>query len=82
MTLAGFDLWLTHNRADDEAPEPSASHLADARAELPAGASDDEVYALAAMLAAEEARESATWAAEAEADSRNDDRDQEGDGPW
>jgi hypothetical protein len=77
--MNGFDLWLTTNRADDDAPEPSAANLADARDELPAGASDDEVYALAAMLAAEEARSWAERAEADEADSRNDDRDEEGD---
>jgi hypothetical protein len=81
--MSTFDLWL--QTQPDDAPEPTARNLADARdqlsdegGEMP---SDDEVYNLACMLAADDAEQSRRDAEEYEADSINDDRDREGDGP-
>jgi len=90
--MNGFDLWLTTQPTSDDAPEPSQRHLDAARDELRtegmrAGeeefcATADEVYALACMLAVEEARASQDEADEHAAESWRDDmEDRYGDGP-
>jgi hypothetical protein len=75
--MSAFDLWL--QTQPDDTPEPTARNLADARdqlsdegGEMP---SDDEVYNLACMLAADDVEQSRRD----EADNMADARDEEGD---
>jgi len=87
--MTTFDLWLTTQPTDDDI-EPSQRHLEDARDQLSDEAgdmpSDDQVYALACMLAVQEAREAAI-ADEDECEAlaceswRDDMEDRYGDGP-
>ena len=84
--MTTFDLWLTTQPTGDTI-EPSQRHFDDARDELSADADDAEVddaqvYALACMLAAEEARAAQDEADEHAAESSREDSEYfDGDGP-
>jgi hypothetical protein len=83
--MTTFDLWLTHQPTGDDI-EPTQRHLEDARDQLSDDGgdmpSDDQVYALACMLAVEEARAAQDEADEHAAESSREDSEYfEGDGP-
>jgi hypothetical protein len=83
--LPGFNAWLTYNPFEEEHLEPSARIIAEARDQIADMGgpmpTDEEVYTLACMLAANERKDMERNAEEAEADSLREDREEVGDGP-
>lgn len=51
-SLPGFDAWLTHNPLDNE-PEPTLQDIRDAERDLGEGASDDQVFERACLIASQ-----------------------------
>ena len=82
--MNGFDLWLTR-LPPAEAIEPMQRHLEDARDQLSDDGgdmpTDDQVYALACMLAVDDAIHAAYISRQDEGESMADDRDEIGDWP-